>query len=81
MQKRRNQQIKLVVKAQRSMFTTEEIDQFLVYDEARTVIVQEPMRTDTRALFKPKEFKIFLFATLTPRGRLILGERAPNQDW
>ena len=79
---------KIIFKLQRSIETTEEVDQALIYNEDRTIIGQIDLTEDILALFpdEPVEgigfpFKIFVQGTIDEKGVVDVKSVADYQDW
>lgn len=73
--------LKMIVKIQRAIITTEEHTPVLAYNQDRSVLMQQEATKAVLGLFKREEYKIFVNAELHPDGQLVLCNRAPTQNW
>lgn len=69
-----------IVKVQRSLYTTEDQAQVLIYDRSRIHQCEMPLSEYPGPRMKLGQFKLYLWAQLRD-GALVLGQRAPDQDW
>jgi hypothetical protein len=69
----------MIVKVQLSMFTTEHVQQALVYNEDRSVLFEGPAAKDVLSLMGEK-LKAYFHADLK-NGVLQINEEAPEQEW
>lgn len=69
----------MIVKIQRSLFPTDGAT-MLIYNETRTVFVQEPLSCEVKKLLGD-DLKGYFRASVCPGGQLKIGTRAPAQSW
>ncbi len=78
----------MVFKLQRSIATTEDFEQALIYNEDRSIMGQMTLEDDVKKLF-PEEpiegigfpHKIFVKGTIDPKGVIDITEVTDYQDW
>jgi hypothetical protein len=70
----------MIVKVQQSLFTTEDNQQVLVYDERQSVLYQQEMTPELRGLLGSKP-KIYCRAQLRADGKLVLGQVVRPRHW
>ena len=70
----------MIVKIQRPLFTTEERPMALVYNRGRKFYAQMPFTPEIAGLFEDGSLKVYHHAK-EKRGKLLIGERVPEQDF
>ena len=69
-----------IVKVQRSIFTTHDKPQVVIYNEDQSILHQQNLPRAIAKLFKEDEFKFFAHATHY-KGQLSINRRARWQQW
>jgi hypothetical protein len=71
-----------IFKVQKSIVTTKEHAQVLIYNEDRSIMGQFNLTDEVDKLFNEDEYKIFVYGEVV-EGELIVNthDRAPWQDW
>jgi len=75
--------IKVIVKIQIPVsycLSGDKVPEALIYNEDRSVQLMVPVDKVT-GIFKDDEYKIFCNATINDKNKLVIGTRAPEQDW
>lgn len=69
-----------IVKVQRSIVTSCDKPQVVIYNEDRSILHQQDMPKAIKRLFKREEFKFYAHATFRD-GQLAINRRARWQEW
>ena len=69
-----------IVKVQRSIVTSHPNQQFLIYNEAKTILYQGDILDSIEKRFQPNELKFYAQARYQD-GSLTLEHRVPAQPW
>lgn len=69
----------MIVKIQRSLFPANAAT-MLIYNESRTVFVQESLSNEVKTLLGDDP-KGYFHASLCAKGQIKIGKRAPAQSW
>ena len=71
-----------IIKIQRSISTSEYIQQVLIYNEDRSIFEQCDMTPDINQLFlEETDLKIYHYAYIDNKGTLHIEGVAPEQEW
>lgn len=75
-----------IVKVQRSLFTSDDTAQVLIYDETQSILIEVAATPSILALFGPNEVRAYYHAHLAPafvhdEQNIVIGARAEDQSW
>lgn len=81
MSKMTNSKVTQIFKIQRTLFTTEEVAQILVYNESRSIMGQFPATPPLLKWFPKDVFKVYARGTIDIKGHIDIQEVIEDRDW
>lgn len=69
-----------IAKLQRSVATSKENKQVLIYNQAKTLIVEIDLTPKLDKMFGEND-KIFAKCSISPKNELVIGDLVKQQDW